>query len=38
MGDAPEQLKSQATWVTRTVAEDGLALAIERFVLANGTK
>lgn len=38
MGDAPEQLKALATWVTRTVAEDGLALAIERFVLSNGTK
>jgi Cof subfamily protein (haloacid dehalogenase superfamily) len=38
MGDAPEQLKSLATWVTRTVAEDGLALAIERFVLSNGIK
>jgi hypothetical protein len=38
MGDAPEQLKSLATWVTRTAAEDGLALAIERFVLANGAK
>ncbi len=32
MGDSPEELKQAATWVTGTVEEDGLALAIERFI------
>lgn len=33
MGHSPEAVKSQATWVTASNDEDGLALALERFVL-----
>jgi hydroxymethylpyrimidine pyrophosphatase-like HAD family hydrolase len=33
MGDAPEELKSMADFVAPTAEEDGLAVAIEEFVL-----
>jgi Cof subfamily protein (haloacid dehalogenase superfamily) len=33
MGDGPEDLKRIANWVTATVEQDGLALAIERYIL-----
>lgn len=33
MGDAPEAVKASADWVTTTVAEDGVATAIERWIL-----
>jgi HAD superfamily hydrolase (TIGR01484 family) len=36
MGDAPDSVKQIAQWVTATVAEEGLALAVERFILSNG--
>ncbi len=36
MGHAPEALKQVACWITSSVEEDGLALAIERYVLSNG--
>ena len=36
MGDAPDSVKQIAQWVTGTVAEDGLAVAVERFILSNG--
>lgn len=36
MGDAPDAVKQIAQWVTGTVAEDGLAMAVERFILSNG--
>src|SRR5579859_7201888 len=36
MGDGSEALKKIATWVTTGVAEDGLAVAIDRFILSNG--
>ena len=36
MGDSPDLLKQVATWVTGTVEQDGLAQAVERFILANG--
>jgi Cof subfamily protein (haloacid dehalogenase superfamily) len=38
MGGAPESVKQIATWVTKSAEEDGLALAVERFILANGHK
>jgi Cof subfamily protein (haloacid dehalogenase superfamily) len=33
MGDAPQGVKDVATWVTSSVAEDGVAIAINRFLL-----
>ncbi|MCC7448623.1 MAG: HAD family phosphatase [Anaerolineae bacterium] len=36
MGDAPDVLKQVATWITGTVEQDGLAQAVERFILGNG--
>ena len=33
MGDAPEELKAIADYVAPSVDEDGLAVAIEEFVL-----
>jgi Cof subfamily protein (haloacid dehalogenase superfamily) len=33
MGNAPDSLKQHAEWVTASVDEDGLARAIERFIL-----
>ncbi len=33
MGDAPREVREAAAWVTGSVAEDGVAAAIERFVL-----
>src|SRR5258706_4131140 len=36
MGDAPDTLKRLAAWVTASVSEDGLAQAIDRYVLSNG--
>ena len=36
MGDGSDALKKIATWVTTGVAEDGLAVAIDRFILSNG--
>lgn len=33
MGDGPDALKEIATWVAPSVTEDGLALAVERFIL-----
>lgn len=33
MGHSPDAVKARATWVTATNDEDGLALALERFVL-----
>jgi hypothetical protein len=38
MGDAPESVKRLAKWVTTPVHEDGLALAIDRFVLGRSLK
>ncbi len=38
MGDAPDAIKELAAWVTRPVEEDGLALAVERYILSNGHK
>ena len=35
MGQAPEQVKAAAKAVTATNREDGVALALERFILAN---
>ena len=36
MGHAPDALKQVARWITSSVEEDGLALAVERYVLSNG--
>ena len=36
MGNAPDSLKQIARWVTQPVEADGLALAVERYVLSNG--
>jgi Cof subfamily protein (haloacid dehalogenase superfamily) len=36
MGNAPAAVRARADWVAPSVEEDGLALAIERFVLATG--
>jgi len=36
MGDSPDVLKQVATWITGTVEQDGLAQAVERFILSNG--
>jgi Cof subfamily protein (haloacid dehalogenase superfamily) len=36
MGHAPDALKRIARWITSSVEEDGLALAVERYVLSNG--
>lgn len=33
MGNAEEEVKAVADWITASIAEDGAALAIERFVL-----
>ncbi|MGB0562780.1 MAG: Cof-type HAD-IIB family hydrolase [Spirulinaceae cyanobacterium] len=33
MGNAPAGVKAEADWVTRSVAEDGVALAVEQFLL-----
>lgn len=33
MGNAAEELKAQADWIAPTVDEDGLAVAIEKFVM-----
>lgn len=33
MGNADEELKAQADWVAPSVAEDGLVVAIEKFIL-----
>ncbi len=38
MGDSADALKQAATWVTSGIAEDGLAVAIDRFILSNGHK
>jgi Cof subfamily protein (haloacid dehalogenase superfamily) len=34
MGNAPPEVRARADWVAPTVEQDGLAVAIERFVLA----
>jgi len=36
MGDGSDALKRAATWVTSGIAQDGLAVAIDRFILSNG--
>lgn len=36
MGGAPDKIKAVADWVTKSAEEDGLALAVERFILSNG--
>ena len=36
MGDGSDSLKKIATWVTTGIEEDGLAVAIDRFILADG--
>jgi Cof subfamily protein (haloacid dehalogenase superfamily) len=36
MGSAPDSLKDVAHWVTAPVEADGLAVAIERYILSNG--
>jgi Cof subfamily protein (haloacid dehalogenase superfamily) len=33
MGNAPAEVKAQADWVAPSVDEDGVAIAIDRFVL-----
>ena len=33
MGNAPDEVKAQADWVAPSVNEDGVAVAIEKFVL-----
>lgn len=33
MGDAPDQVKSHADWIAPSVEEDGVAIAIEKFLL-----
>ena len=33
MGDAPDELKTVADWTTTTVDEDGVAVALEKFIL-----
>ena len=35
MGNAPDEVKRKADWVTASCAEEGFATAIERLVLAN---
>jgi hydroxymethylpyrimidine pyrophosphatase-like HAD family hydrolase len=34
MGNAPDAVKAQANWVAPSVDEDGVAAAIDRFVLS----
>ena len=34
MGDSPQMLKAVAQWIAPDVTEDGLAIAIERFILS----
>jgi len=33
MGNGSDELKSKATWVAPSVDEDGLAAAIEKYIL-----
>ena len=33
MGNAPELVKASADWVTTTIEDDGVARAIERWIL-----
>jgi hydroxymethylpyrimidine pyrophosphatase-like HAD family hydrolase len=33
MGNAPEAVKARADWVTTTIEEDGVARALERWIL-----
>ena len=35
MGNATEALKQIATWVTAPVEQDGLAVAIDRYILSH---
>ncbi len=36
MGNAPDSLKEIARWVTQSVDADGLAVAVERYILSDG--
>jgi hydroxymethylpyrimidine pyrophosphatase-like HAD family hydrolase len=35
MGNAPEAVKARADWVTTTIEKDGVARALERWVLVD---